>query len=171
MLGSDLHCIRCAQPSLVQDGEKAFRCHLCGFVYFHNVAAAVGAIIVCEDQVLLVERAHPPAQGKLDLPGGFEDYFESNEQALTRELFEELQLVITDMRYLGSYPNQYLYKDVLYFTTDSFFEITLANWPALVVQQDEVRRYLWVELAKVDTSKLAFVSGQCAMAKYLYQSE
>jgi NAD+ diphosphatase len=168
---STLCCVKCAQPSLVKQGEKAYRCHSCDFVYFHNVAAAVCGVIVCNGQILLVERAQQPSKGKLDFPGGFVDYDESNEQALTRELLEELQLPIGHMQYLFSYPNRYLYQDVLYSTLDSFFEIHLSTKPALVLQQEEVSRYLWLDVSNVDSNQLAFVSGQHAMAAYLRNNE
>lgn len=164
---STLHCVKCAKPSLVKDGEKAFCCHLCGFVYFHNVAAAVCVVMVCDGQILLVERAQDPGKGKLDFPGGFVDYHESNEQALKRELMEELQLPVESMQYLFSYPNRYLFKAVLYSTLDSFFECKLDMKPDLVLQQDEVSRYLWVDLCSVDVKQLAFDSGQNALAEYL----
>ena len=164
---SSLYCVKCAQPSLVKQGQKAYKCKSCDFVYFHNVAAAVCAIIVCDGQILLVERAQQPAKGKLDFPGGFVDYDESNEQALKRELLEELQLCVDNMQYLFSYPNRYLYKDVVYSTLDSFFEITLDAKPALVLQQEEVSRYLWLDLSSVEAKQLAFTSGENAIVQYL----
>jgi NAD+ diphosphatase len=163
--------VKCAQPSLIKQGEKAYRCTLCGFVYFHNVAAGVSAIIVCNGKILLVERAQQPAKGKLDFPGGFVDYDESNEQALTRELLEELQLPIDNMQYLFSYPNRYLYKDVLYSTLDSFFEVRLDTEPALVLQQEEVCRYIWLDVTSVLVMDLAFVSGQKALQAYLLRND
>jgi ADP-ribose pyrophosphatase YjhB (NUDIX family) len=140
---------------------------VCDFVYFHNVAAGVCAVIICNKQLLLVERAQQPAKGKLDLPGGFVDYNESNEQALKRELLEELQLPIGNTQYLFSYPNRYLYKDVLYSTLDSFFEITLDTKPDLMLQEEEVSRYLWTDVSSVNIKQLAFASGQNAMLAYL----
>ena len=164
---STLHCAKCAQPSIVKQGQKAYRCDSCDFVYFHNVAAAVCAVIVCNGQMLLVERAQQPCKGKLDFPGGFVDYDESNEQALTRELLEELQLPISNMAHLFSYPNRYLYKDVLYSTLDSFFEINLDSKPALILQQQEDSCYLWVDVSAVDDKQLAFTSGQNVLAQCL----
>jgi ADP-ribose pyrophosphatase YjhB (NUDIX family) len=155
----------------MKQGEKTYRCTLCGFVYFHNVAAGVSAIIVCNGKILLVERAQQPAKGKLDFPGGFVDYDESNEQALTRELLEELQLSIDNMQYLFSYPNRYLYKDVLYSTLDSFFEVRLDTQPALVLQQEEVSRYIWLDVTSVLVMDLAFVSGQKALQAYLRRND
>lgn len=168
---SKLHCVKCAKPSLIKQGEKAYRCNECDFVYFHNVAAAVCAVIVCNGQMLLVERAQNPAKGKLDFPGGFVDYDESNEQALKRELLEELQLPIDDMQYLFSYSNRYLYKDVLYSTLDSFFEIRLDTQPVLVLQKEEVSRYVWLDVSNVDVEQLAFTSGKNALAHYLSRAE
>ena len=165
-----LHCVKCAQPSLKKEGEKAYICTLCGFVYFHNVAASVCAIIVCNQQMLLVERAQPPSKGKLDFPGGFVDYNESNEQALKRELLEELQLPVNNMQYLFSYPNSYLYKDVLYSTLDSFFEIRFDSEPSLVLQQEEISRYFWLDTKNMDVNQLAFVSGQNALQEYLRET-
>ncbi len=137
----NLHCVKCGQPSLFRQGAKSYCCNLCVFVYFHNVAVAVFAVIVCNDQILLVERAQQPAKGKLDFPGGFADYNESNEEALTRELMEELQMSIDNMQYLFSYPNRYLFKDVLYSTLDSIFESRFDNKPSLVLKQEVISRY------------------------------
>lgn len=164
---SPLYCAKCGKPSLVKQGEKAYRCKACDFVYFHNVAAAVGAFIICDEHILLVERAQEPSAGKLDFPGGFVDYDESNEQALTRELWEELQLSIANMQYLCSGPNRYLYRDVLYSTLDSFFEITLGTRPKLILQEEEVSRFVWLKLSEVRAEQIAFESGQNALSYYL----
>jgi 8-oxo-dGTP pyrophosphatase MutT (NUDIX family) len=169
--GSTLFCVKCAQPSLDKQGEKAFRCNLCDFVYFHNVASAVCAMIVCNGEILLVERAQQPAKGKWDFPGGFVDYNESNEQALERELIEELQLPINGMQYLFSQPNRYLYKEILYNTLDSFFEIKLNVKPSFVLQQTEVSRYLWIGVHDVNIEQLAFTSGQLALERYVSRNK
>lgn len=165
-LESALYCVKCASPSLIQEGPKAFKCQRCHFVYFHNVAAAVCAFIVCADQILLVERGQAPCIGKLDFPGGFVDYDESNEQALRRELMEELQLPVENMRYCFSYPNRYLYKDVLYSTLDSFFEIKLATKPKLALQKAELNSATWIRADEFNAELLAFDSGKRALAHY-----
>lgn len=162
-----LFCVKCANASLVKEGQKAYRCQACDFVYFHNVAAAVGALIICDEQVLLVKRAQQPGKGQLDLPGGFVDYAESNEQALKRELFEELQLAVNTMQYLASYPNHYLYQDVLYHTLDCFFVVNLTTKPNVILQQSEVSTYDWFNLSNIPLEQLAFESGRSAIQKYL----
>ena len=51
--------------------------------------AAVGAVVLDEDRVLLVRRGQPPGQGKWSLPGGLIDLGERLEDAVVREVEEE----------------------------------------------------------------------------------
>lgn len=50
---------------------------------------AVGAIVFRGDEVLLIQRGKPPAQGKWSLPGGAVRLGETLESAVIRELQEE----------------------------------------------------------------------------------
>lgn len=56
---------------------------------------AVGAILLHDDQVLLIQRGTPPAQGLWTLPGGAIEVGESPEEAVIREIREECQLEVT----------------------------------------------------------------------------
>ena len=66
----------------------------CGFVYYQNPIPAAGAIIVKDDQVLLVKRAHPPRIGWWCFPAGFMEWNEHPEQTALREVHEETGLEI-----------------------------------------------------------------------------
>ena len=50
---------------------------------------AAAAIIVREDQILLIQRGTPPQQGKWSLPGGRVETGETLQEAVAREVFEE----------------------------------------------------------------------------------
>lgn len=52
----------------------------------------VGAIIVEDDDLLLVRRAHPPAAGSWSLPGGRVERGETLAEAVVREVAEETGL-------------------------------------------------------------------------------
>jgi ADP-ribose pyrophosphatase YjhB (NUDIX family) len=54
----------------------------------------VGGIIFSGSQVLLVKRGKPPAEGKWSIPGGVVKLGETLEEALTRELLEELSISV-----------------------------------------------------------------------------
>ena len=55
---------------------------------------SVGALVLKEDHILLVQRGHAPAKGKWTLPGGVIELGESPEEALIREVREECHLLI-----------------------------------------------------------------------------
>lgn len=54
----------------------------------------VGAVILEEDRVLLVQRAHAPLKGEWSLPGGALELGESLEQGIRREVLEETGLIV-----------------------------------------------------------------------------
>ena len=81
--------------------HNAMRCPSCGFVYFHNCASCVAAIITVKQGIVLTVRNRAPKKGLLDLPGGFCNYGESLEDALVREVREELNLELSDLSYFG----------------------------------------------------------------------
>lgn len=54
----------------------------------------VGAIIVYNEQVLVVRRANPPLQGEWSIPGGLVETGETTREAITREIREETGLTI-----------------------------------------------------------------------------
>lgn len=161
-----MFCPECAQPKFEQIASKEYRCTECGFIYFHNVAAAVSAIIRCEDKILLVTRGQAPGLGALDLPGGFVDPNESLEQALYRELKEELNIVVDSAKYLYSFPNLYNYKNIRYFTLDTCFEIRLDNMPQIHIEAEEVSDYCWVEMSNIDLDRFAFESTRLTVQRY-----
>ncbi|MET0051666.1 MAG: NUDIX domain-containing protein [Candidatus Thiodiazotropha sp.] len=138
---------------------KRWECGHCGFVYYHNMAAAVAAVLMCGHEILLSVRKHNPAQGMLDLPGGFVDYHESLEQALSREVEEELGLVLecSEWRYLFSFPNRYEFAGITYLTADAFFLAELETKPRITAD-DDVAGEVWIELDQVDPERIGLES-------------
>tara|TARA_Y100001970_G_scaffold179520_2_gene218552 strand:+ start:38353 stop:38745 length:393 start_codon:yes stop_codon:yes gene_type:complete len=61
----------------------------------------VGGIVIWEKKLLLIRRAHPPAQGYWSIPGGHVEPGESWQGAVERELLEETGLVATCGRFIG----------------------------------------------------------------------
>ncbi len=157
-------CPRCGQPSLAAS-PKFFSCGACGFTLFQNVAATVAAIIDCEGSILAAVRAEDPHAGKLDLPGGFVDPGETAEQALRRELAEELNLRNVTPVYFRTYPNIYPYKSVTYHTLDVFFTIKLLRMPKLT-PADDVASIEWVKKEELDPQDFAFSSMRAALSEY-----
>lgn len=151
------YCPKCGKESLIVLDQNGMTCQSCGLKYYHNTASAVAAIIMSPKGIVMIKRAHDPGKGKLDIPGGFVDYNETLEDALRRELSEELSINVTNYRYIASFPNEYQYAGITYFTTDAMF---LVQWDEAfnIVPNDEVEELDYVDPNKVDFEKLAFQS-------------
>jgi 8-oxo-dGTP diphosphatase len=63
----------------------------------------VGAIIIEQDQVVLVRRGHPPLAGEWSIPGGVLEVGETLRQAALREALEETGLRVEVGELLGVY--------------------------------------------------------------------
>ena len=151
------YCPNCRSPNIDFLQQKQLLCRDCGFTYFHNVATAVSAIIRCQQQILFAIRARQPGLGMLDLPGGFSDPGETLEQALQREILEELGLDIDTPRYLFSFANSYPYRNVVYRSSDAIFEVVLGEKPAIAAA-DDVADSCWIDLQAIDLRAIAFDS-------------
>jgi len=131
------YCPKCSKESLVVINAKAQECNSCGFLFYTNSAAAVAGIIENEKgEILLTRRAFEPAIGMLDLPGGFVDPLESAEEALVREIKEELNIDVVSYTYFGSFPNSYVFKDLLYYTMDMVFICKVHNFENIIAADD-----------------------------------
>jgi 8-oxo-dGTP diphosphatase len=78
------------------DGLQRMACDnpACGFVFYQNPIPAAGAIIVRNDKILLVKRAHPPRIGYWCIPAGFMEWQEHPAETAVREVEEETGLKI-----------------------------------------------------------------------------
>jgi len=63
----------------------------------------VGSVIIHENRVLLVKRAHPPIQGQWSIPGGVLEVGEMVRDAAVREAREETGLTVEPGELLGVY--------------------------------------------------------------------
>lgn len=132
------------------------------------MAAAVGVVLVCGQDVLVVKRNKAPALGEWDLPGGFVNADESAEQALRRECLEETGIGLSGkLHYLGAWPNQYPYKGLLYPTLDIFYAVRLDTLPACRLEKEEVSAFAWVNLSDCAALTMAFPSAQQALQCFL----
>ena len=94
------YCPKCGSHRFEVHNEKSKQCPDCGFVYYFNPSSATVALIVNEqDELLVCRRGKEPAKGTLDLPGGFVDMFETGEEGVCREVKEETGMEVTMLFY------------------------------------------------------------------------
>ena len=119
-----------------------------------------------QGRVLFTRRAKDPAKGKLGMPGGFVDLNETAEAGLCREVREEIGLELRDIHFLMSWPNEYVYRGIIYPTVDFFFTAEVPSF-------DQARALAEVEGLEVrDPStikpeELAFESMRRAVRFYV----
>ncbi len=70
---------------------------------YRNPALSVDGVWLRDGSVLLVRRRRPPFRGRLALPGGFVEYEETVETAVSREILEETGLHARPWAILGVY--------------------------------------------------------------------
>lgn len=160
-------CPQCGSRNLTWSGPKQFFCAACGFVLYLNIAAAVAAIIECRGEILFGVRRKEPKAGMLDLPGGFVDQNETAEEALRRELREELLVDMPGkLQYFCSFPNRYPYRGIVYDTLDLFFVMQLEDRP-LIRAGDDLAGVRWIGRTAVDERLIGFDSVREAIRLYL----
>lgn len=94
------------------------------------------------------------------------DADESAEQALRREVLEELQLLTGTVEYLASFPNQYAYCGVIIPVTDLFFIVEVHDFAAMAAQPGEVDGWTFLPFESVSAESLAFDTHQQALQVY-----
>jgi ADP-ribose pyrophosphatase YjhB (NUDIX family) len=131
------YCPVCGSGHFSEYDEKAKRCADCRFIYYFNPSAAVACFIRDHrGELLFVRRAKEPAKGTFDLPGGFVDLYESAEDAVRREVREETNLEVKEMRYLFSIPNIYRYSGFDVHTADLFYECLIPDFGQAIAEDD-----------------------------------
>lgn len=161
------YCPKCGAAALRLTGQKLLRCAECGFELYLNVAAAVAGVIVdARGRMVVLVRGKEPGKGQWDLPGGFVDPGDTAEEALRREVREEIGLEVTGLRYLGSWPNVYEYMGVRYRTLDLGFFCEVAQVAQARPMEDEIAEVLFLSPREIDLTRFAFPSvaglvGRC----------
>ena len=159
-------CPACSSRDLAPSGVKSFACSACGFSFFINCAAAAMALILNENQELLVTtRKFDPGKGGLDLPGGFAEPGEGIEAALAREIREELNLKAEGMGYFCSCFNSYLYAGVTYPVTDMAFVCRVADLSSLL-PGDDVEAVRFIPVSDLDPERFTLASARQTIARF-----
>jgi NAD+ diphosphatase len=149
------YCPKCGSAIFqTEDKGRSYHCEGCDFQYFINNSAAVACLIFnSSGELLLTRRAFEPNKGMLDLPGGFVEPMETAEEAVVREIKEELNIHVTNMTYLVSFPNLYPYSKFVVPTVDLAF-ICKTDQLGQLQPGDDVAAVEFIYPEKVDPGTL-----------------
>jgi NAD+ diphosphatase len=120
-------CGRCGTPTEPMAGERGKHCPACGLTAFPRLSPAVIVLVSRPGQVLLARGRQFP-EGMYSTPAGFVEPGESLEEAVQREIAEEVGVSVRDIRYFGSQPWPLPHQMMIGFT---------ATWEAGEIRIDE----------------------------------
>jgi NAD+ diphosphatase len=111
------YCGACAAPTQLLAGERCMRCTTCGHLAYPRVSPAMMVLVKRGRHILLAKHAHSPAPFYTAL-AGFVEAGESVEEAVHREVMEEVGLRVTDLRYFASQPWPFPHSLMIAFTAE-----------------------------------------------------
>ncbi len=164
------YCPYCGASGFKWDGVKMFSCDKCGQRYYINEAAAVVVLIENDKhELLLTVRGRDPFKGMLDLPGGFVDIGESAEDAVRREVKEEMNLDVEELTFFGSFPNRYIFGGIVYFTLDITFVAKVSDFSAIKAL-DDVESFRFIPLNEIKLEEVGLDSIKEVVKQYKLKS-
>jgi mutator protein MutT len=122
------------------------------------MAAAVVAVIYNDKgELLLTLRKHNPFAGLLDLPGGFVNLCETAENALIREVKEELNINVSGCEFIATFPNEYVFGGIQYFTEDIVFLCKIADF-LNISANDDISSYEFRTIENINIDEIGLNS-------------
>jgi NAD+ diphosphatase len=97
------YCGRCATPTEPVVGERSRRCPACGLLAFPRLAPAVITLIERDGEALLARGVSFPVP-MYSCVAGFVEPGETMEEAVHREVREEVGVELAEVRYVASQP-------------------------------------------------------------------
>jgi NAD+ diphosphatase len=135
-------CGRCGTPTARMEAEMAKRCPACGQTDYPRISPAVIMRVEREGRILLA-RGPNGRPGAYSVLAGFVEPGESLEQAVAREVMEEVGVEVGDVAYFGSQPWPFPNSLMVGFT---------ARWAGgdlLRLQQGEIEDARWFTVGEM----------------------
>ena len=96
-------CGKCGAETTEKTDERALICPVCNTMVYPKISPAIIVAIVCNDKILLAHSNNFPGKW-YSLIAGYADIGESLEEAVMREVKEEVGLEVKNIRYYKSQP-------------------------------------------------------------------
>jgi len=109
------YCGRCGEPTVHAPSDRAKLCPKCGLLSFPRLSPAVIMLVHRGDELLLARNAAFQG-GFYSVLAGFVEPGESLEEAVMREVHEEVGLELDNIRYFGSQPWPFPHQLMIGFT-------------------------------------------------------
>lgn len=99
-------CGKCGSPTSESKNERAINCKSCLSSLYPNISPAIIVAIICDEKILLARGVHF-REDFYSLVAGYVEIGESIEDAVVREVKEEVGIDVHNLRYYKSQPWPY----------------------------------------------------------------
>jgi len=132
------YCGVCGTPTELQATERSRKCPACGHTAYPRLSPAMMTLVWRDGQVLLARSPHY-VPGVYSALAGFVEAGESLEECIHREVAEEVNVQVTDLRYYGSQSWPFPHSLMVAYT---------ARWVSgeIVKQEGEIEDAQWYAL-------------------------
>lgn len=114
------------------------KCEICAF---NNPKGAVTGIIIKDGGVLTLKRNEEPFKGKFDFPGGYMNIGETPEEAMKREVKEELG-ADSEATFMGWFPGTASWKDSKFAVLNHAFLVEPKNELKLNKKENSAMKFI-----------------------------
>ena len=100
-------CGKCGSPTATQRHERAKQCPQCGHTSYPRLNPAMIVRVTRNGEngsEILLARSHRMPNGRYSVLAGFAEPGETLEECVRREVFEEVNVKVKNIRYFGSQP-------------------------------------------------------------------
>lgn len=159
-------CPTCGDPTTVINGGFARHCPTCGHDHFPRTDPAVIVAVLDDQDRLLLASQFSWSERRVSILAGFVEVGESLEQAIHREIAEEVDVSLSAVRYFGSQPWPFPRSLMLGFSAR-------ATTTAICVDGKEIESAAWYsrdEVRSKVTSGEIILPGRTSIAHRLIEA-
>ncbi len=132
---SHQYCGACATKTVLDEKDMMLKCPKCGQVHYTRIAPVVIVSIIKDGQLLMAKHTYHKVD-RYALIAGFVEAGETVEEALHREVMEEVGIKIKNLQYVSSqswpYPNSLMLGFTAQYDSGKIqvdnYEISTARW-------------------------------------------
>jgi len=142
-------CGRCGHAKRPDEQQRALTCEHCGYQVFPRISPVVVVGVTKGDQILLTQYA--AGYKPYTLISGFAEIGETLEDAVRREVQEEVGLHVHNLRYFGSQPWAFSESLLVGFFAELDEDVTID------LERDELAQAKWFDRDKMPTDGAKFI--------------
>jgi len=155
-------CGRCGGETAPAPDELAMKCTRCGMIHYPRLSPAI-IVLVRDGQRLLLARSHGFPAGLYSVLAGFVEPGESIEEAVKREVREEVGVEVQNLRYFGSQPWPFPNSLMIGFTAEY-------AGGELRIDPDEIEDAGWYEISEFPPLPPRFSIARTMIEEFIARS-